>query len=102
MKYEEYAEIAKDVTIDTALQTVQALLEKAKTDAVEHDAEIAKLTEEIESGKAKYNDLQVDYIRRFTTQSKAEEKDDEEDEAAKFEAKLDTEINEILGITQED
>lgn len=79
MKYEAYEDIAKNVTADTALETVKALLELAKTDSVETDAEITKLTGQIEEGKAKYNDLQVDYIKKFTSSSADDEVNDEED-----------------------
>lgn len=69
MKYEVYETMAKEITAENALDVCKNMLEQAKSDAVAYDAEIKKLTDEIADGKAKYNDLQVDYIRRFTTAS---------------------------------
>lgn len=90
MKYAAYEDIAKNVTADTALETVAALLELAKTDSVETDAEITKLTGQIEEGKAKYNDLQVDYIKKFTSSSSEDvnDKDDPDEEVEKEIEKL--------------
>lgn len=79
MKYEAYEDIARDVTADTALETVTALLELARTDSVETDAKIAELNQQVEDGKAKYNDLQVDYIKKFTSSSAEDEVKDEEE-----------------------
>ena len=95
MDYNKYKEIAKDVTIDTALPVVQALLEQAQADAVEHDAKVKELTQQVEDAKGKYNDLQVDYIRRFTTASKADDEvnDPEETTAEQVEKEIETLIN---------
>lgn len=80
MKYEEYANIAKDVNADNALEVVQSLLEKAKTDSVEYDAEIADMSKKLEDNETKYKALQVDYIQKFTNSSSdvVEEGDDED------------------------
>ena len=79
MKYEAYEDIARDVTADTALDTVKALLDLARTDSVETDAKITELTQQVEDGKAKYADLQVDYIKKFTSSSAEDEVKDEEE-----------------------
>ena len=87
MKYEAYEDIARNVTADTALETVKALLNLARTDSVETDAHIAELTRQIEEGKAKYNDLQVDYIKKFTSSS-ANVNDEEENSDEEVEEEI--------------
>ena len=56
------------------------LLEKAKTDSVEYDAEIADMSKKLEDSENKYKALQVDYIQKFTNSSSdvVEEGDDED------------------------
>lgn len=80
MDYAKYKTIAAEVNADNALETVQKLLEQAQADSVETAANIASLTEQINEGKAKYNDLQVDYIRRFTTQGTPDDSLEDTDE----------------------
>lgn len=89
MKYAEYEALAKDVTADNALDTVRAMLEKAQTDAIEYDTEIAALNDKITESDNKYKDLQVDYIKRFTSESK-------EEESTADEIDLDAEIEDIM------
>lgn len=90
MKYEDYEALAKDVTADTALDVVRSMLEKAQTDAVEYDAEITALNDKITESDNKYKDLQVDYIKKFTSES-AEDTETKEDEVD-----VDTEIEDIM------
>lgn len=87
MKYEDYETLAKDVTADTALDVVRSMLEKAQTDAVDYDAEIAALNDKITESNNKYKDLQVDYIKKFTSESAddAESKENEVDVDAEIE-----------------
>lgn len=90
MKYEDYEALAKDVTADTALDVVRSMLEKAQTDAVEYDAEITALNDKITESDNKYKDLQVDYIKKFTSES-AEDTESKEDEVD-----IDAEIEDIM------
>lgn len=90
MKYTDYEAIANEVTAETALETVQKLLDQARTDSVETDSEIADLTNQLNEMKSKYNDLQVDYIKKLTSQPG--EVEDEEDE----ESDINDEIEKIL------
>ena len=90
MKYEDYEAIANSVTADTALETVQALLGKAKEDSITDEAEKADLSNQLDEMKTKYNDLQVDYIRKLTSQAGTVEADEDED------ANVDDEIEKIL------
>lgn len=69
MKYEDYEAIAGGVTAENAADIVRAMLEKLKTDIVEVDAEIADYKGKLESANEKYKDLQVDYIKKFTSSS---------------------------------
>lgn len=89
MKYEDYEALAKDVTADTALDVVRSMLEKAQTDAVEYDAEIATLNDKITESDNKYKDLQVDYIKKFTSESAEDESNDDE-------VDIDAEIEDIM------
>ena len=90
MKYTDYEAIANEVTTETALETVQKLLDQARTDSVETDTEIADLTNQLNEMKSKYNDLQVDYIKKLTSQ--LGEVEDEEDE----DSNINDEIEKIL------
>lgn len=90
MKYEDYEALAKDVTADTALDVVRSMLEKAQTDAVEYDAEIAALNDKITESNNKYKDLQVDYIKKFTSESA------EDAESKENEVDVDAEIEDIM------
>lgn len=89
MKYTDYEALAKDVTADNAVDVVRSMLEKAQQDSVAYDAEIAALNEKITESDSKYKDLQVDYIKRFTSESK-------EEESTADEIDLDAEIEDIM------
>ncbi len=89
MKYAEYEALAKDVTADNAVDVVRSMLEKAQQDSVAYDAEITALNEKITESDNKYKDLQVDYIKRFTSESKEEENTEDEID-------LDAEIEDIM------
>lgn len=89
MKYADYEALAKDVTADNAVDVVRSMLEKAQQDSVAYDAEIAALNEKITESDSKYKDLQVDYIKRFTSESK-------EEESTADEIDLDAEIEDIM------
>ena len=80
MKYTDYEAIGSTATAETALDVVMQLLEKAKTDSVEYDAEIADMSKKLEDSETKYKALQVDYIQKFTNSSSdvVEEGDDED------------------------
>ena len=80
MKYTDYESIGKTATAENALDVVMQLLEKAKTDSVEYDAEIADMSKKLEDSETKYKALQVDYIQKFTNSSSdvVEEVDDED------------------------
>lgn len=79
MKYEDYEAIATNVSADNAVDVVRSMLEKAQTDAVEYDAEIADLNNKLTESENKYKALQVDYIQKFTSNS-AEDKNEEDEE----------------------
>lgn len=89
MKYAEYEALAKDVTADNAVDVVRSMLEKAQQDSLAYDAEITALNEKITESDNKYKDLQVDYIKRFTSESK-------EEENAEDEIDIDAEIEDIM------
>lgn len=80
MKYTDYEAIGSTATSENALEVVMQLLEKAKTDSVEYDAEIADMSKKLEDSENKYKALQVDYIQKFTNSSSdvVEEGDDED------------------------
>ena len=80
MKYADYETIGSTATAENALDVVMQLLEKAKTDSVEYDAEIAEMSKKLEDSETKYKALQVDYIQKFTNSSSdvVEEVDDED------------------------
>ena len=80
MKYTDYEAIGSTATEENALDVVMQLLEKAKTDSVEYDAEIADMSKKLEDSENKYKALQVDYIQKFTNSSSdvVEEGDDED------------------------
>ena len=80
MKYTDYEAIVSTATAENALDVVMQLLEKAKTDSVEYDAEIADMSKKLEDSETKYKALQVDYIQKFTNSSSdvVEEGDDED------------------------
>lgn len=80
MKYTDYESIGSTATSENALDVVMQLLEKAKTDSVEYDAEIADMRKKLEDSENKYKALQVDYIQKFTNSSSdvVEEGDDED------------------------
>lgn len=80
MKYTDYEDIGSTATAENALDVVMQLLEKAKTDSVEYDAEIADMRKKLEDSENKYKALQVDYIQKFTNSSSdvVEEVDDED------------------------
>ena len=80
MKYTDYEAIGSIATAENALDVVMQLLEKAKTDSVEYDAEIADMSKKLEDSENKYKALQVDYIQKFTNSSSdvVEEGDDED------------------------
>ena len=80
MKYNDYEAIGSTATAENALDVVMQLLEKAKTDSVEYDAEIADMSKKLEDSETKYKALQVDYIQKFTNSSSdvVEEGDDED------------------------
>ena len=80
MKYTDYEAIGSTETAENALDVVMQLLEKAKTDSVEYDAEIADMRKKLEDSENKYKALQVDYIQKFTNSSSdvVEEGDDED------------------------
>lgn len=80
MKYADYEAIGSTATAENALDVVMQLLEKAKTDSVEYDAEIADMSKKLEDSETKYKALQVDYIQKFTNSSSdiVEEVDDED------------------------
>ena len=80
MKYTDYEVIGSTATAENALDVVMQLLEKAKTDSVEYDAEIADMSKKLEDSETKYKALQVDYIQKFTNSSSdvVEEGDDED------------------------
>ena len=80
MKYTDYESIGSTATAENALDVVMQLLEKAKTDSVEYDAEIADMSKKLEDSETKYKALQVDYIQKFTNSSSdvVEEVDDED------------------------
>ena len=80
MKYTDYEDIGSTATPEKALDVVMQLLEKAKTDSVEYDAEIADMSKKLEDSENKYKALQVDYIQKFTNSSSdvVEEVDDED------------------------
>lgn len=80
MKYTDYEVIGSTATAENALDVVMQLLEKAKTDSVEYDAEIADMSKKLEDSENKYKALQVDYIQKFTNSSSdvVEEGDDED------------------------
>ena len=80
MKYTDYEAIVSTATAENALDVVMQLLEKAKTDSVEYDAEIADMSKKLEDSETKYKALQVDYIQKFTNSSSdvVEEVDDED------------------------
>ena len=80
MKYTDYEAIGSKATAENALDVVMQLLEKAKTDSVEYDAEVADMSKKLEDSENKYKTLQVDYIQKFTNSSSdvVEEGDDED------------------------
>ena len=80
MKYADYEGIGSTATAENALDVVMQLLEKAKADSVEYDAEIADMNKKLEDSENKYKSLQVDYIQKFTNSSSdvVEEGDDED------------------------
>lgn len=80
MKYTDYEAIGSTATAENALDVVMQLLEKAKTDSVEYDAEIADMSKKLEDSENKYKALQVDYIQKFTNSSSdvVEDGDDED------------------------
>lgn len=90
MKYEDYEAIGSGVTAENALETVMKMLEKAKTDSVEYDAEIADLSKKLEDSENKYKALQVDYIQKFTSSSSEEVEEVDED------VSVETEIENIM------
>lgn len=65
MNYEEYEAIAREVNADNALDVVKTMLEKAKHDSLAYEAEKVAISQELETTKQKYKDLQVDYIQHF-------------------------------------
>lgn len=86
MKFETYAELAKDLNAENAVSKVQAMLEQARTDSVEHDAEMAELQKQISEVNDKYRDLQIEYIKKYTTEAVVDgnkkEEEPGEDEAS--------------------
>lgn len=90
MKYEDYEAIGSGATAENALETVMKMLEKAKVDAVEYDAEIADLSKKLEDSENKYKALQVDYIQKFTSSSSEEVEEVDED------VSVETEIENIM------
>lgn len=90
MKYEDYEAIGSGATAENALETVMKMLEKAKTDSVEYDAEIADLSKKLEDSENKYKSLQVDYIQKFTSSSSEEVEEVDED------VSVETEIENIM------
>lgn len=83
MKYEEYANIAKDVNADNALEVVQSLLEKAKSDANMVEAEKTDLQAKLDANTSKMKDMQADYIHKFMSVTASEDNSGVDDEAAK-------------------
>ena len=75
-----FFKVLQTATAENALDVVMQLLEKAKTDSVEYDAEIADMSKKLEDSENKYKALQVDYIQKFTNSSSdvVEEEDDED------------------------
>lgn len=90
MKYTDYEAIGSTATAENALDVVMQLLEKAKTDSVEYDAEIADLSKKLEDSDNKYKALQVDYIQKFTSSSSEEVEEVDED------VSVETEIENIM------
>lgn len=90
MKYEDYEAIGSGATAENALETVMKMLEKAKTDSVEYDTEIADLSKKLEDSENKYKALQVDYIQKFTSSSSEEVEEVDED------VSVETEIENIM------
>lgn len=91
MKYEDYEELAKDLTADNAVDIVRSMLEKVKSDAMETEASTTTYEEKLSAMNDKYKTLQVDYIQKFTSQAGGVEVEEED----KTEA-IDKEIEEML------
>ena len=90
MKCEDYEELTKDLTTDNAVDIVRSMLEKAQTDSVAYDEEIADFSKKLEDSENRYKALQVDYIQKFTSSSAEEEKEEDE------ESSIETEIENIM------
>lgn len=90
MTYADYEAIAANVTADNSLDIVRQLLDRAKNDSVETEAKIAAVAADLDASIAKYKDLQVDYIRRFTAApgGNAPEVTEEEQREAQHKATL--------------
>ena len=78
INYNDYEEIAKDVTAENALDVITTMLAKAK---VASEAEVTDLKDQLQKSKDKYDELRVDYIHKFIGNSAhAEDLHDEEAE----------------------
>ena len=81
INYNDYEEIAKDVTAENALDVITTMLAKAKEDSVASEAEVTDLKDQLKKSKDKYDELRVDYIDKFIGNSaQAEDLHDEEAE----------------------
>lgn len=82
MKFEDYSKVAEDLNAENALEKCKALIEQARTDSVEYDAEIAEMKKQIAEVNDKYRDLQVEYIKKYTTSASEDgnKKEPEQDE----------------------
>ena len=91
MKYEDYEELAKDLTPDNAVDIVRSMLEKVKSDAMETEALTTTYEGKLADVNDKYKSLQVDYIQKFTSQAGGVEVEEEDETEA-----VEKEIEEML------
>lgn len=94
MKYEDYEELAKDLTPDNAVDTVRSMLEKLKSDVVETEAATTAYEEKLSDINDKYKSLQVDYIQKFTSQAGESNAGEEEDETEAVEKEIEEMLKE--------
>lgn len=79
MKYEDYEGMTAELTADNALETITAMLEKLKTDIMENDASVEASAQAYAELEQKYKELQVEYIKKFTSESSEAEPEETEE-----------------------